>query len=405
LKNLSSIIKQNIVGKLLNHFIVFCINVLIVRRVGANFSGIYFNELYIMNTIAFVFSFGLDYSAIAWVSRENALYQVIRKKLIQATVFFAVCLIVFVSLFFNQIELNLHQPWFGLCLMGVGNLMMILFQGLLTSIKKFNFQNLILVITNLIFLFFLYFFATPNHPQLITIISLGFGALYFLQGMIFLMQSNHKNSSIGSTINWRSFYKHGFYIMVSSVIYFCFLRVDNFFVAKYCNDVTLSNYVQCGKIGQYFIYFSSIISSTLLPFISTEKIGSDYNAWKKMITPYVLMICFAALILIGTGQIIYPLIFGASFGEMYQLMLILMPGFVGLGLLTLINAIYINNGNIKKIFIGDLMGLCLVFTLDWCLIPKYGVYSSAIISSSAYVFVFLFLLFDLKNQFIKNEVK
>jgi len=377
--------------------------VLIVRRVGASFSGIYFNELYIMNTIAFVFSFGLDYSAIAWVSRENALYQIIRKKLIQASIFFAFCLIVFISIFFNQIEFYLHQPWFGLCLMGVGNLMLILFQGLLTSIKKFNFQNLVMVVTNLTFLFFLYFFANPNHPYLIQIVSVGFGFLYFFQGIIFLISSNNKKHKTSSDINWRSFYKHGFFIMISSVIYFCFLRVDNFFVAEYCDVVTLSNYVQCGKIGQYFIYFSSIISSTLLPFISTEKIGSDYNAWKKMITPYVLLICFAALILIVTGQIIYPLIFGTSFGEMYKLMFILIPGFVGLGLLTLINAIYINNGNIKKIFIGDFLGLCLVLSLDWLLIPKYGVYSAAIISSSAYLFVFLFLFFDLKNQFKKNE--
>jgi O-antigen/teichoic acid export membrane protein len=377
--------------------------VLIVRRVGASFSGIYFNELYIMNTIAFVFSFGLDYSAIAWVSRENALYQIIRKKLIQASIFFAFCLIVFISIFFNQIEFYLHQPWFGLCLMGVGNLMLILFQGLLTSIKKFNFQNLVMVVTNLTFLFFLYFFANPNHPYLIQIVSVGFGFLYFFQGIIFLISSNNKKHKTSSDINWRSFYKHGFFIMISSVIYFCFLRVDNFFVAEYCDVVTLSNYVQCGKIGQYFIYFSSIISSTLLPFVSTEKIGSDYNAWKKMITPYVLLICFAALILIVTGQIIYPLIFGTSFGEMYKLMFILIPGFVGLGLLTLINAIYINNGNIKKIFIGDFLGLCLVLSLDWLLIPKYGVYSAAIISSSAYLFVFLFLFFDLKNQFKKNE--
>ena len=355
-----------------------------------------------MNTIAFVFSFGLDYSAIAWVSRESALFQIIRKKLIQFTLFFAFCLILFVTCFFYQFDNYLHQPWFGLCLMGLGNLMMILFQGLLTSVKKFNIQNVVLVTTNVAFLFFLYFFAAPNHPHLIDIISVGFGFLYFLQGLIFLLQSNHKKHKISAAINWLSFYKHGFFIMISSVIYFCFLRVDNFFVAKYCNDVTLSNYVQCGKIGQYFIYFSSIISSTLLPFVSTEKIGSDYTAWKKMIKPYVLLISIAALILIFTGQFIYPLIFGDSFGEMYQLMYILMPGFVGLGLLTLINAIYINSGNIKKIFIGDLMGLCLVFSLDWWLIPKYGVYSAAIISSSAYVFVFLFLLFDLKKQFVKK---
>jgi len=59
------VLKNNIIGKLLNHLIVFFINVLIVRLIGIDKSGFYFNELYVINFIAFMFSIGFDYSVIA----------------------------------------------------------------------------------------------------------------------------------------------------------------------------------------------------------------------------------------------------------------------------------------------------------------------------------------------------
>ena len=88
---------------------------------------------------------------------------------------------------------------------------------------------------------------------------------------------------------------------------------------------------------------------------------------------------------------------------MNNLMLILLPGYVCLAILTLMNAIYIGKGNIKKIFKGDLMGLIIVFSFDSFLVPEYGAKAAAVISSVAYCMVFLYLWHGLKNQFSVNN--
>ena len=105
------------------------------------------------------------------------------------------------------------------------------------------------------------------------------------------------------------------------------------------------------------------------------------------------------MLLILTGKFIYPFVFGKDFNEMSHYMIILLPGFVCLGLLTLINAVYLSKGNVKKIFKGDIIGFFIVLVADTFLVPQYGVYAAAIVSSISYVIVFLYLWKDVRNQF------
>ena len=401
--NITQILKQNIAGKLLNHGIVFLINIAIVRILGASGSGYYFNELYLLNFFVFIFSAGLDYAAIAWLSREPNLLNVIHQKLINVTLFFIAALLFFGLILLPKINFNFIQPALAIILFGAGNIMLVLFQGVLSAFRKFNIQNGILAITNTVFLLYLIFFINTNDHKKVFQVSIGYAILYFAQGILMLILSYKKTTTKQVEINWRPFYKHGIFIMLSSLIYFCFLRIDNFFVEKNCDSITLSNYVQCGKIGQYFIYFSSVISSTLLPFISSEKLGSNFKEWKKMMKPYIILVLIGAIILTLFGQNIYPFLFGHEFLEMNNLMLILLPGYVCLAILTLMNAIYIGKGNIKKIFKGDLMGLIIVFSFDSFLVPEYGAKAAAVISSVAYCMVFLYLWHGLKNQFSVNN--
>ena len=395
--NISQILKQNIAGKLLNHGIVFLINVVIVRSLQAEESGHFFNNLYLINFLAFLFSAGLDYSAIAWISKEPLSAPAIHKKLIEVVLFFTTVMLIVSFVVIPQNSLKLFEYSTAMVLFSSGNLMLILFQGFLSAQKKFNLQNIILVSSNLCF--FIYLLLKPNGIISISIISLGYGLLYFIQGLLMITFSYQKQVSNPARIEWPAFFKHGVFIMISSLIYFCFLRTDNFFVEKYCSGVILSNYVQCGKVGQYFIYFSSVISSTLLPFLSSEKITSSYQEWKQLIKPYFLLIIIGASILISTGKYIYPFVFGKDFSEMANYMIILLPGFVCLGLLTLINSIYLSKGNVKKIFKGDLLGFLIVLIADTFLVPQYGVYAAAIVSSISYVIVFLYLWKDLQIQF------
>lgn len=397
--NIATILKHNVIGKLFNHAIVFLVNIFIVRLLGASVSGFYFNELYLLNFFVFIFSAGLDYAAIAWLSREPALLPVIHRLLLKTFLFFVLAVLLYVLVIMPVFNNTFNQPAIAIVLFSSGNLLLIFFQGILSSLKKFNLQNVILSTTNIIFLLYLLFFINNNTPGILHHVATVYALVLFIQGLIMFAVSYKKDTGTNYSINPIPFFRYGIFIMFSSIVYFAFLRIDNFFVEKYSTPVVLGNYVQCGKIGQYFLYFSSIISSTLLPFISAETAGASYSEWKKLMRPYIMLICFGAVIIALTGKTIFPLLFGNEFNEMYVFMIILLPGFVCLGILTLVNAIYIGKGKINKIFKGDLLGLLIVSSLDGLLVPYYGAIAAATISSVAYCLVFIYLWWGFKKQF------
>ena len=234
----------------------------------------------------------------------------------------------------------------------------------------------------------------------INLLSLLYGGLFFIQGLLMLLFSQKKEKKT-QAINLNAFYAHGIKVMLSSLVYFCFLKIDNLFVEKYTDSKTLGIYIQCGKIGQYFLYFSSVISSTLLPFIADKKNAVSYHDWQKIIRPYVSLILLGAIALALFGPILYTFLFGYEFYAMQPIMLILLPGYTCLGFLTLMNAIYIGNGNVERIFKGDLIGFLLVLLFDAFFVKEYGVKAAAIISSLAYILVCSYLYVGLRNQFKK----
>lgn len=397
--NIAQILKHNVIGKLLNHIVVFLINIFIVRLLGAQGSGPYFNELYLLNFVVFVFSAGLDYAAIALLSQEPKLLPVIHKMLFAVILLFSAVMLLYVFFFLPHLNDYFKQSSFAIIFFSIGNLLLIFYQGILSALKRFNQQNIVLVVTNIIFLGYLLFFSELKAGHNIHVIENAYAFLFFFQGLLMWFFSRRGKQQVTVSVSWNVFIRSGYYIMVSSLVYFAFLRIDNFFVQKYTDDVTLGNYIQCGKIGQYFLYFSSVISSTLLPFISSETVGSSFNEWKRIMKPYVLLLVAGALIILLLGKSCFPLLFGNEFKEMYPFMVILLPGFVCLGILTLINAVYIGKGNLRKILLGDLFGLILVTGLDAWLVPQYGAYAAATISSIAYCLVFLYLLLGFKKQF------
>ncbi|MBS1929296.1 MAG: oligosaccharide flippase family protein [Bacteroidetes bacterium] len=395
---LAEILKHNLVGKMINHGCVFFINVLIVRLLGSNISGYFFNELYLFNFIAFIASLGLDYAAIRYYGEDHRLLRSInRKLLLVATVSSGIFLLLF------SITSLLAIHWFSMPLAGIlfciGNLLMILYQGVLSARKQFNLQNMVLGLSNLAYLILLgILFISDRFPG-IKWIAISYSLLFLLQGICLMYYSFREEGPSESGLSLKPMVRHGIWIMFSSLIYFAFLRIDNFFVEKYTTDNSLGSYVQCGKIGQYFLYFSSIISSTLLPFIHEEKIAVTYTSWRNLMKPYILILLLTSVFIAAAGPWLFPFLFGPGFENMHRLMWIFLPGFFGLGLLTLMNAVYIGNNRVKRIFFGDTLGLTLVLVFDILLVPKYGAIAAALISSMSYIIVFLYLLAGFKQNF------
>lgn len=399
---IADILKHNLVGKMINHGCVFFINVLLVRMLGSSLSGSFFNELYLFNFIAFIASMGLDYAAIRFYGQNHAfLHSINRKLLLVATIS-----TVFFVLIFTGISAFSLSDWVTHTFAGIlfcsGNLLMILYQGVLSARKQFNLQNIILGVTNFVYLFLLYYLYSSGKVLNIGTLAKSYAVLFLVQGICLMAFSFRNEPSVKMEISLRPMIKHGIWIMISSLIYFAFLRADNFFVEKYSTDNSLGSYVQCGKIGQYFLYFSSIISSTILPFIRSEKISVSLAEWKSLMKPYIAILILTTAIVAIAGPWVFPVLFGAGFENMHHLMWIFLPGFFCLGLLTLMNAVYIGNNNIRRIFTGDSIGLLLVLVLDYLLVPKYGAKAAALISSISYVVVFLYLLAGFKKNFIKT---
>ncbi|RYD71671.1 MAG: hypothetical protein EOP53_23270, partial [Sphingobacteriales bacterium] len=375
----------NIAGKLVNHLIVFLINICIVRYLGATQSGIYFNELYLINFVALVFSLGIDFSVISFLAQDVGLLNALRKKMLIVLCIFA-SLLGFIAFIPSVITAHFEQSQLALFLFCVGNLMLLFYQGLLSAFKKFNEQNLVLIASNTVFLFFLFWMLhKPEAVVNFKSIAMANAVLFMVQGGLMQLLSYRFKSASISSISWKALLRPGMYFFVASLAYFSFLRIDNFFVERYCDPAVLGSYIQCGKIGQYFIYFSTIISSTMIPFIANETEQLSYKDWRKIMKPYLYLLLLAALGVIITGYFMFPFLFGNGFEQMYGIMLILLPGYIGLGLLTLMNAVYIGKGNLKRILTGDVLGFVLLTVLDIIFIPRYGVYAAAIISSICYV--------------------
>ncbi|HCY89280.1 MAG TPA: hypothetical protein DHV17_03375 [Chitinophagaceae bacterium] len=392
-------VQHNLIGKLLNHGLVFLINILIVRMAGAGDSGHYFNELYLLNILVFMGSAGMDYAAVRVLSVHPGLLAKIMRFFSAWVLGFTILLVSLLFLFTHTWNEWFRQPNWAILVFSIGNLMLILARGVLSALKRFNQQNLVLALLHLAFLGWLGYHYVNHHPVSIESIAVGYGLMCILQGFLLWFACMKQQSEHVPGWNKIHFIRSGLGIMVSALVYFAFLRVDNFFVEKYDEPVVLGNYVQCGKIGQYFLYFSSIISSTLLPFLSGGDAVKGYREWNGLMKPYVLMLIVAAVFLALGGYWFFPWLFGPEFTEMYTFLMILLPGYISLGMLTLINAVYISRGSIRYMFWGDLAGLVIVCSLDALLVPEQGAVAAAWVSSLAYMGLFLYMLAGLKKQF------
>jgi O-antigen/teichoic acid export membrane protein len=347
-------------------------------------------------------SFGLDVAATRWISKNNSTFQSVQSLVVKFIIGFPLIIIIFYFLIAPVLGFHFLLPLTTILLFGLGNLLMILYQGIMMGLKKFNALNFMFITTNILFVVYLFLLTIFKLSGLIFWVGVGYGFLLIIQGVTCVLISRRSRETKVDPINKKEFIYYSFTILLSSVVYYCFLKVDNFFVAKYYNNVSLSNYIQCGKIGQYFIYFSSAVNVVIIPYLSSDSTMS-LKKWMQILKPYIFLLILGALVLLFFGNYFYVSFFGKSFSMMHSLMVAFLPGFFCLGLLTLINAVFIARGQILRMLLGDIIGLILLILLDLFLLPHFGVQTAALFSSICYAVVLVFLLTGIKKQFILRD--
>lgn len=380
--------------------LVFCIQWMLVRWLQADQSGFFFNDLYRVLFLCFLLSAGLDYSAIAWITGKGGNTRRIISHLVWVGIIGSLLLWGIIWFAFPLFNVQLNTSRIVLLLFGIGNLFQMLFLGVLTANQRFQSINRILNGTVALFLIGLlmcaYLVDKPKVGYLLT----AYGALCVLQATILLFvsfQGPYGNND--QPINWFSFYRYGLGIMAGALIFFCFIRVDHFFVERFCTATELGNYVQCGKIGQYYLHAGSLISSSLLPFLSKNQQAWTFDQWFKEVRWYMTWMAVGTILLMLVGSFLYPWFFGNGFEQMHLYMMWLLPGYLCLGLVTIMNAVFLANGKIATLFWSDLAGLLLVVVFDWLVVPNYGAIGAAIVHAAVYFLLFLFFIISIRKQF------
>ena len=381
----NKILKNTIIWKLLNTVFVFFINILMVRLLGVSDSGIFFYNITILSLLILSLSWSLETGITYYTVKENVA--------IRSVLHIVIPILMLQSLLTWFIILKIHLSISNLAaiMFVLGNLCYLYFSALFYAKKWFILLNTISCIVNFLIilslLFNWYFFNNGYIDQqyytLIYISAIAFQAVLLVLILVFKPDKNEVRSVILQPLR-KKIFAYSTVAFISNIVFFLVTRIDYFFVEKYCSTEALSNYVQVSKFGQIVILIPSIIAGMVFPYSANKTdVFSLQNVQQLCKTISLFFIPFT-LVVILTGSWILPFIFGNGFNLMYKTLLLYLPGFYALSIISVLAAYLAGKKHLSVNLIAALIALIIVVIFDFFLIPIWGINAAALISSVAY---------------------
>jgi O-antigen/teichoic acid export membrane protein len=141
------------------------------------------------------------------------------------------------------------------------------------------------------------------------------------------------------------------------------------------------------------------IGALLLP--SVVRASSPTAEMLRVLRPAALLIGGMALGMLVFGHWAIVLLFGRAFEGAYPALLLLLPGFVCLALLSLLGQYFASRGFPFFLSLYWLLGFATNLSLNLLLIPRFGFLAAAASSSVAYALVFGLLL----RRFLQDRAR
>jgi O-antigen/teichoic acid export membrane protein len=404
MKKNTDLIFQHLLWRGLYFLSVLLINIGVARFLGAEKSGQIF---YIINGLALIL-------LISGISLESgAAYYIASGKLeptpmawfcaVWATGASLFALLVWcVILYFSHSHL-LSDPAFILSsfLFILGVQFTTYFTALFYAKKEFGLPNKILTGVNVILLLLLILLRRSAIIQN-SFLQIYFAA-FFLQGwllrMFFFRKYKSENiSRFPSRSILRQVIRYSLAALLANSIYFLVNRADYWFVQYFCSANDLGNYIQASKLAQMLLVLPAILGSTLFPIFSSGKIsGADPRLTASMRILFWIngSIC---LLMLSTGWYFIPLIFGSSFGHMYILFILLIPGILSVTLNYPMAAWFSASRRIGINIRGSIVALLVICACDFILLPRYGILFAPVVASLGYFSYFMYTMYTYRRE-------
>jgi O-antigen/teichoic acid export membrane protein len=290
-----------------------------------------------------------------------------------------------------------------------GQLMISFFTAFFYGEHKFILPAKIIFLTNLTYIIFLFsLILLRQQPLSNKMITDSYIFLILIQGLLMMgMVINdigiYRIKFKSDILTLRTIFNYSFPVFGANILIFLATRIDYWLLNHYKQDaVSVGNYIQVSRIAQVFQLFPSMLAAFLFPSVAAGK--EQMNTYIMKLSRSVLwMNLLLILMIVIFGKLLFPLMLGNSFEQMYSLFILMIPGIISLSLLAIVSTYFSGNNRVIINLMVSLIGLICVFLGNWFSIPFYGVKAASVVSSVGYTicFVVTWLLFSIHT---KNKI-
>lgn len=389
---------------------VLLLNIIVARRFGARGSGwIYYVTNY-FSLIILMGSCSLE-SGMTYLGSQK---RITNNKLASFSILWSLGISLFIVVLFSvyhsgsEQEITHSQFLVLTAVYTMGVLLTSFFSALFYAQQEYRLPNALLAVTNTLLAFTAFFTVDMREGQLADSI---FFQLYFLnfllQGLLLAAAYLKKNRL---HLSWllplkeelKQLFRFSLYALVNNLLFFMIYRIDYWFVKNVCTNCgggDLGNYIQVSKTAQMFLLLPVIIASAVFPLTASGGNNGVNTGLPVLARAIMLLYAIVLSVLVITGSWLFPWVYGASFNNMYFPFILLIPGILSLSTIALLTAYNAGKDRMNVNMRGSVIGLLVIFTGDWLLIPKFGIAGAALVSSAGYISYLAYLLHCFKKEY------
>jgi O-antigen/teichoic acid export membrane protein len=386
-------LKQSVLWRGLYFVSLFLLNIFLSRFLKADGIGIIYYLANLFSLFILIGSFNMDGSFTYFSASKKIHHNQLALVAIIWTIIIGVLSIILLPTYFNHFDnkmlaVNVNASKIGFYYL-VGILLINYFTALFYSLGNFFLTNIILAISNLLFISLICFGWQTNAAA--SAIINDYFLLTFLQGLALAVAFFFKNQSFQkfSSLNrnqLNQLFKYSAIGLTGNFIFFFVYRIDYWFVKEWCHQTgDLGNYIQASKLSQMLLILPQILASTIFPQMAggeqKELVISSIGRLFRLFLIFYLML-FIAVFLLGNWA--FPIVFGNSFTTMYDPVLILLPGIFCLSFSALLSAYFSGRKQNKYNIYAAIFALIVMIFLSLLLKEKYNIKIAALISTIAY---------------------
>ena len=403
---LNTLILKNAIWRGSFYLTSIILNIAMVRMLGATLSGQLYFLLNNLSLALLLGSISLESGITYYISKG----QLAENQLAVFSALWATAVsVVISSLFFvlythNRVAGN-DFFFFACVCFCLGNIMNSYFGAFFYTQTNYRTPNLVAIVANLLLLF-----CIPwTQPWLgfidTNVFLIIFFAMNILQGLavcgFWFAKAKYPRLESPRASSLAPALKYGTAALLGNVMYFVLYRIDYWFVEYYCSPKALGNYIQVSRVCQLLILPCVIMAGTLFPESSKAKFSFETPAFRKLAKLIVAGYSLIALGIWILGRPIILFLWGADYDQMYEPLMLTMPGVLFLGISYLFSPTFAGKGSITYNVIISFLSLIVVLIANFVLVPVWGINGAALATTIGFaaMMILYFIFAAVKYQF------